>query len=69
MGKTITLFDVKSGFYMEDIKQIIQDREGVAPHEQRLIFAGRQLEDGRRLSDYGIQQLSTLHLVERLSGS
>lgn len=66
-GKTITITVLKS-WLTETLKFLVNLKEGICPDQQRLIFAGRQLEDGQTLESRGIQHLSTLHLILRARG-
>lgn len=62
------MVQIESSDKIDDLKQRIQELEGALPHEQRLVFAGKQLQDGRTFSDYNVQRDSTLHLTLRLRG-
>ena len=61
-GKTLTL-DIESGDTIENVKKRVEEKEGIPPSQQRLIFCGRAMADAKTVSDYNLQAGNTLHLV------
>mmetsp|Transcript_23088 Transcript_23088/g.74315 ORF Transcript_23088/g.74315 Transcript_23088/m.74315 type:complete len:105 (-) Transcript_23088:1307-1621(-) len=66
-GKTISV-DVDAGDKIEDVKAKIQEKEGIPPEQQRLIFGGKQMDAQKTLGDYDVQEGSSLSMVLRLRG-
>ncbi len=66
-GKTITL-DVEPSSTVEEVKTAIENKEGIPPRVQRLVFGGKEMTDGRTMSDYNVTKEATIHLVMRLRG-
>ncbi|KAL7543922.1 hypothetical protein ACHAXR_013301 [Thalassiosira sp. AJA248-18] len=66
-GKTVSI-EIEEGESIEDVKAKIAEKEGIPPEQQRIIFGGQQLQDGKTVDDYNIGDDATLHLVLRLRG-